>query len=125
MLDHLQKYGLYTNLKKCWFYQDEVCFLGYVVLSQRIKIEDEQIEAVKNWPETKSVQDIQVFIRFANFYQRFIQGLSKVAALLTSMLKTIESLGSALSVLGAEDEVAGGGGRADEMAKNLSKSKKS
>ena len=36
----------------------------------------------------KSVWDIQVFLSFANFYWRFIQGFSKIAAPLTSMLKT-------------------------------------
>ena len=35
-------------------------------------MKDEQIKAVKNWPEPTSVRDIQVFIGFANFYQRFI-----------------------------------------------------
>ena len=51
-------------------------------------MEEERIEAVKNWPEPKSARDIQMFIGFANFYHRFIQGFSKIAALLDSMLKT-------------------------------------
>ena len=67
-----QKYGLFANLKKCYFNQEEVCFLGYVVSSQRICIEEERIDIVKAWPKPKSVQDIQVFIGFTNFYQRFI-----------------------------------------------------
>ena len=41
VLDHLRKHGLYANLKKCWFHQDEVRFLGYVVSAQRIRMEDE------------------------------------------------------------------------------------
>ena len=53
-------------------------------------MEDEQIEAVKQWPEPQSVRDIQVFLGFANFYRRFIQGFSRIAAPLTSMLKTAE-----------------------------------
>ena len=85
-------------------------------------MEDERIEVVKNWPEPKSVQNIQVFIGFANFYQNFIQGFSRIAALLTSMLKKTRSLNLALKVLGA-DEVVGGGGKAND--RNLSKSKKS
>ena len=94
--------------------------------AQGIRIEDEQIEAVRNWPEPKSVQDIQVFIGFANFYRRFIQGFSRVTALLTSILKTTESSGLVPSVLEAEDKFIGGGdGRADETARNLFKSKKS
>ena len=43
---------------------------------------------VKEWSESKSVQDIQVFLDFANFYFRFIKGFNKIAALLMSILKT-------------------------------------
>ena len=43
---------------------------------------------VKEWPEPKSIQDIQVFLGFAKFYQQFIQGFSKMATPFTSMLKT-------------------------------------
>ena len=50
-------------------------------------MEEERIDVVKNWPETKSVRDIQVFLGFANFYCRFIQGFSRIAAPLTSMLR--------------------------------------
>ena len=58
VLGQLQKYLLFTNLKKCHFHQDEVCFLGYVVSSKGISIKAEKIEVVKEWPEPKSVQDI-------------------------------------------------------------------
>ena len=50
-----------------------------------------RIEVVKNWPEPKSVRNIQIFFDFANFYWQFIQGFSKIAAPLTSMLKTNRS----------------------------------
>ena len=84
----LRKYDLFANLKKCRFHQEEVCFLGCIISSQEIRIEEEKIDTVKTWPKQKSVQNIQVFIRFANFYQRFIQSFSKIVALLTSMFKT-------------------------------------
>ena len=72
ILDILRKHRLYAKLKKCCFHKDEVCFLHYVVLAQGIRMEDEKIEAVRNWPEPKSVRDIQVFLGFVNFYRRFI-----------------------------------------------------
>ena len=56
----------------CQFYQDKIRFLGYIVSAQGIQIEDKRIEEVKNWPDPKSVRDIQVFYGFANFYCRFI-----------------------------------------------------
>ena len=92
VLDQLQKHSLFANLKKCRFHQDEVRFLGYVVSSKGISMEAERIEVVKDWPEPKSVRDIQVFLGFANFYQRFIQGFSRIAAPFTLMLKTTGSL---------------------------------
>ena len=47
ILEKLQKYGLYANLKTCQFHEDDVQFLGYVVLAQSIKIEEERIETIK------------------------------------------------------------------------------
>ena len=91
VLDQLCKHFLFANLKKCRFHQDEICFLEYVVLSKGISIEAERIKVVKDWPEPKSVRNIQVFLGFANFYQQFIQSFSRMAAPLTSMLKTIGS----------------------------------
>ena len=88
VLEQLRKFSLFANLKKCRFHQEEVRILGYLVSSKGIRIEDERIEAVKQWPEPQSVRDIQVFLGFANFYWRFIQGFSQIAAPLTLMLKT-------------------------------------
>ena len=86
-------------------------------------MEDEKIEVVRNWLEPKSVQDIQVFIGFANLYQQFIQDFSRIVASLTSMLKATGSSESAPRLEANDDEVVGGGDKADD--RNLSKSKKS
>ena len=93
-------------------------FLEYVVSSQDIWIEDEKIKAIKNLPKPKSMQDIQVFIGFANFYWQFIWDFSKIAVPFTSMLKTTGSLDSTQK--DDDNEVVGGSGN----DKNLSKCKK-
>ncbi len=69
MLEQLRKHLLYANLKKYWFHQEEVRFLGYIVSHQGIQMEEKQIKAVRDWPEPQSVRDIQVFLGFANFYR--------------------------------------------------------
>lgn len=56
-------------------------------MAQGISIKEDRIEAVKTWAEPKSLRDIQIFLEFANFYQYFIQGFSKIAMPLISMLK--------------------------------------
>ena len=88
VLNEFRKHFLFANLKKCCFHQNEVCFLGYVVLSKEISIEAKRIEVVKDWLEPKLVCNILVFLGFANFYRRFIQGFSRIAVPFTSILKT-------------------------------------
>ena len=58
VLEQRKKFLLYANLKKIWFYWEEVWFLGYVLSSKGICIEDERIEAVKQCFEPQSVWDI-------------------------------------------------------------------
>lgn len=46
------------------------------------------MDVVKNWPEPKSIRDIQVFFNFANFYSCFIWAYIKIAGSFTEILKT-------------------------------------
>ena len=61
VLNQLRKYSLFVNLKKCYFHQDKICFLEYIVSSKGISMETKKIEIVKEWPKPKSVKDIQVY----------------------------------------------------------------
>lgn len=88
VLERLLQNGLYANLQKCRFHQDEVRFLGYIISPEGIRMEPERISSVQDWPRPQCVRDVQVFIGFANFYRRFIRAFSKIARPLTAMLKT-------------------------------------
>ena len=59
-------------------------------------MEEEKINAIKAQYESKSVQNIRVFIKFANFNWRFIQGFSKIIAPLIFMLKVSSQPANAL-----------------------------
>ena len=63
---------------------DKVYFLGYIMLVQRVRLEDKQIKVVKNWPKLILVRDIEIFISFTNFYQCFLQSFSNIAVLFIS-----------------------------------------
>ena len=116
----LQKHNLFANLKQCHFYQEEIYFLSYVISSQRIFIEEKRINTVKTWPKLKSIQDIQIFIGFANFYWHFIQGFSKIAVPFTLMLKTSSQPASALPAIGVDiSKVVSSNGKNDrKLAKS-------
>ena len=86
-----------------------------MVSSKSIRIEDKQIEAVKQWPKPQSMQDIHVFLGFANFYRQFIQGFTGIAAPLTSMLKTFstESAEPRKGGVGVDSDSRAGRGRSE------------
>src|SRR5438045_6320935 len=46
-----------------------------------------RISTITEWPVPRSVTDIQVFLGFANFYRRFINGYSRVVLPITSLLR--------------------------------------
>ena len=60
----------------------------------------------------------QVFIGFANFYRRFIQGFSRIAISLTAMLKTTGS-SIALAFRVDDNEVVGGRGAGAESGGSI------
>ena len=72
VLDKLKKNGIFAKFQKCHFHKDKVFFLEYVVLAQEVLMKEKRINIMKNWPEPKSICDIQVFLGFANFYCCFI-----------------------------------------------------
>ena len=45
------------------------------------------VTAITEWPELKTVKDVQSFLGFANFYQRFIEKYSQKATLLTNLTR--------------------------------------
>ena len=56
-------------------------------MTDGIQMDDEKVKAIKEWPEPKNLKEVQAFLGFANFYQRFIQGYSQICTSLTKMIK--------------------------------------
>jgi hypothetical protein len=49
-------------------------------------MESDRISTIEDWPIPKSVRDVQVLLRFANFYRAFIRKYTKVTIPLTALL---------------------------------------
>ncbi len=87
VLQRLLAHQLYAKLEKCEFNLTSVSFLGYVISSGGVTMEDQKVQAVIDWPQPVTVKELQRFLGFANFYRRFIRNFSTVAAPMTAMLK--------------------------------------
>jgi len=59
---------LYVKPKKYRWKVKEVGFLGVVIGSEGIKMEEEKVRGVLDWPIPKCVKDIQKFLGLANYY---------------------------------------------------------
>ena len=79
--------NLYIKPEKCSFEVEEVEFLGVVVKDGKVQMEEAKIEAVKNWPVPKNVQQVQQFLGFSNYYRRFIKNFATVAKPLHELTK--------------------------------------
>ncbi|KFY17373.1 hypothetical protein V491_05014, partial [Pseudogymnoascus sp. VKM F-3775] len=88
VLDRLRTHRLYANLAKCAFREREVEFLGFLIGPYGITMDPSRVATVSEWPTPKSTWDVQVFLGFANFYRRFIEGYSRIAGPMTDLLKT-------------------------------------
>ena len=87
VLERLQRFGLYASLKKCDFFTTEVEFLGFMVFINGVAMDQRRVAAIQEWPRPNSYHEVQVFLGFVNFYQRFIHHYSQIAGPLTGLLK--------------------------------------
>ena len=74
----LNKYKFYCKLKKCSFLQWTTTFLGFDITPEGLKISDAKVQSLKEWPKPTTVQQVQSFLGFVQFFHKFIKGFSRI-----------------------------------------------
>ncbi len=87
VLHHLRTAGLYANLKKCKFHMDTVEYLRFILSPKGLQMDPTKVSTIQDWPKPQKVQDVQAFLSFANFYQRFIHDYSETTLPLNHLCK--------------------------------------
>jgi hypothetical protein len=87
VLQKLREHRLYAKLSKCEFWLKKVTFLGHVISKGGISVDPSKVQDVLSWNAPTSVGDIQSFLGLDGYYQRFIEGFSKISKPMTELLE--------------------------------------
>ena len=79
--------NLYIKPEKCFFFVEEVEFLGFILKDGTFRMDPVKVEGITEWPAPMKLTELQSFIGFCNFYRRFIPKYSDKCAPLNKLLK--------------------------------------
>src|SRR6266481_9002008 len=85
VLTRLGEHNLHVKPEKSLFHTKSIEFLGFMVSPTGISMDITKTKAILNWPMPTNVKQIQSFVGFANFYQRFIVNFSETVTPLTRL----------------------------------------
>ena len=78
VLRRLRKNGLYVAPAKCEFHKDSIEYLGFIISIDSLRMAQDKVQIILDWPEPRRVKDVQSFLGFCNFYRCFIFGYSDI-----------------------------------------------
>lgn len=87
VLVSLRQAKFYVNLKKCSFMISSLVFLGFILTHLGVMVDEDKIEAVREWLAPKNLHEACSFLGLASFYYRSIRNFNTIATPLTNCLK--------------------------------------
>ena len=87
VIRRLEENDLYVKPEKYKWKVRKVGFLGVVIGPEGIKMEEEKVKGVMEWPTLKCIKDVQKFLDLVNYYRQFIEGFASIARPLHDMVK--------------------------------------
>jgi len=79
ILRRMEENDLNIKPEKCVWKTREIDFLGLVMGSGEIKMQEKKVAEVLEWPRPKTVKDVQRFLGLANYYRQFVKDFAKIA----------------------------------------------
>ncbi|XP_061727150.1 uncharacterized protein K02A2.6-like isoform X1 [Cydia pomonella] len=87
VLRKLHSHGMKLKKSKCFFFTEEVQYLGFIISKDGIKADPAKIEAIVKIPRPQNVTELKSFLGIVNFYARFVARLSTILSPLYDLLR--------------------------------------
>ncbi len=87
VLSQLREAELQMNIWKCKFNVKETVFLEVIVSEQDLCMNSSKMIIIVNWITLINLKEIQSFMKFVNFYHRFVKNFLKLVKLFTQLTR--------------------------------------
>ena len=87
VLQRLEQHGIRMKKAKCSFMKAEVEYLGHRVDAEGLHTTPDKLEAIRNAPAPKNVQELRSFLGLLNYYGKFLPNLSTTLHPLNALLQ--------------------------------------
>src|SRR5271168_588347 len=78
VLEILANNDLYLKPEKCEFEQEKIEYLGVIISKGHAEMDPVKVTGIIDWPEPKTIKEVQAFLGFCNVYCRFIKDFSTI-----------------------------------------------
>jgi hypothetical protein len=72
VLRKLYKENIPVIIKKCEFHTRKTDFVRFIIKLKQISMDLKKIKAIVNWQDPESITGLKSFLKFYNYYRRFI-----------------------------------------------------
>ena len=86
-LEILREQQFFIKASKCNLGQQELEYLGHIVICHGVKVDDKKIAAMVTWLQPQNISELRGFLGLTGYYRKFVQGCGLLVQPLTNLLK--------------------------------------
>ena len=87
LFQRLRRFNLKINISKSQFFAAKMDFLGHEISANGVKVSDEKIKAIKEYPSPTSIKKVRQFTGLANYFRNYIQNYALITGHLSRLLR--------------------------------------
>ena len=83
----LEEHHFFAKMLKCTFGKEEVDYLGYIISTEGVRVDQSKIKEITKWPKPDSILKLRGFLGLKGYYRVFVKNYTHRIAPLTYLLK--------------------------------------